>query len=170
MARKVTFRPGRAIDAPAIVDILVERQPDTRYQGIAHVDTDYARKMFAQAAFRHGHTNEGGCWLEVAESERGIEAFMLGLLSRVQLVGKKLVAQDALLIGRRDCAPSAMSRLIDGYIGWASSNPRVIDINLSWSDALPTGQRFGAVFKRKGFVLCGENYRRVEQEELRGVA
>lgn len=160
MADALTFRAGRATDAPALVAIIKERLPEMRYAGLSEVHDDVARKLFAQAAFRHGGTNDGGCWLEVAESERGIEAFILGTLSRVYHIGTRLCAQDMFIIGRSDCPPRALDRLIEGYVGWASENPRVIDINISWSDALPDGHRFGAVFRRKGFVLCGENYRR----------
>lgn len=156
----LSFRAGRAADAPALVGIINERLPEMRYAGLVDVHEDTARKLFAQAAFRHGHTNDGGCWLEVAESDRGIEAFILGALARVYHIGTKLCAQDMFIIGRKDCAPAALDRLVSGYVDWAASNPRVADIHLSWSDALPDGSRFASVCKRRGFILCGENYRR----------
>jgi hypothetical protein len=158
------LRPARAIDVPAVVDILVERQQDSRFAGIVDVDVAHARKLLAQAAFRHGGTHDGGTFFMVAESDRSIEAFLLAALSRVLLVGDKLCAQDILLLSRRDLpARDAMrttNRLIDEYVAWATANPRVADIHLSWSDTLPSGERIGALFARKGFIPCGQNYRR----------
>lgn len=170
MDSALTFRAGRATDAPELAELVTTRLPDTRFKGLTEVHPDVARKLFAQAAFRHGHTKDGATWLQVAESERGIEAFILAGLSRIYLVGTKLCAQDMFLLGRKDCSPLALDHLIAGYVDWASGCPDVVDIHLSWSDALDTGSRFGSVFQRKGFVLCGENYRLTRATENRRAA
>lgn len=153
-------RAALSIDAPALVEILVERHPDTRFAGIAGVDQPYARRLLAGAIHRHGHTNEGGCWVEVAEKAGRIEAFIFGALSRAYLVGDRLVAQDCLLVGRLGADPRALPLLLDGYVGWATGNPRVIETQLSHTDILPNSRRFAPVYTRRGFIPCGNIYRR----------
>lgn len=165
MTGALTWRAGRAIDAPALVGIVTLRQRQTRFAGVCDVDELHARKLFAVAAQRHGGTNEGATWLQVAESARGIEAFILGTLARVYLVGRKLVAQDVFLLGCDDSDPRTILPLVRSYIGWAQDNPRVVEINLSWSDALPGAERFAALYEREGFVRCGGTFRRFKGRE-----
>lgn len=156
------LRPARSIDAPAIADLLSMRVADTCYAGRDEVDLPFARKMFAFAAQRHGHTNDGGMFLMVAEDESGsIAAFCMGSLGRVYGVGKKLAASDNYLLGRRDCPPRVLVNLFELYVGWATANPRVIEIGASWSDAVPGSEAMSTVFERRGFTPCAQSYRRV---------
>ncbi len=155
------YRPARSIDAPALVDILKERHAETRYGSDVRIDEVIARKVFAHAAQRHGGTNEGAMFLMVAEQGDGtIDAFMLGHLARIYMVGDKLVATDLFLIGHRNCDPRCMNGLIEHYLAWAEENPKVHEIVLSWSDAVPESGAINALYERKGFTLCGTSYRR----------
>lgn len=160
------LRPGRAIDAPAIVGLLAERVADTCYAGRDEVDDAYARKLISQAAFRHGHTNDGGMFLMVAEdADNQIAAFMLGSLGRVYGVGRKLCATDHYLLGRRDASALILGRLFMAYLEWAMANPRVIEIGASWSDAVPGSQAMGPFYERNGFTPCAQTYRRIKDLE-----
>lgn len=161
----MVIRPATASDAFRLVDIIVERHPETRYAGHVDIDEDVARKMFAQAAFRHGHTNEGGTWLQVAVNGDDIEAFMFGILGRVYHVGTKLCASDVFLIGRKTASPRSLAKLLDGYIGWAAGNPKVHEIGLSWADTIPGNEGIMDLYRRKGFVLGAQSFRRVSQAE-----
>ena len=154
------IRPARSIDALAIAELLAARVADTCYAGRDEVDVAYARKMFAFAAQRHGGTNEGGMFLMVAEDDAGeIAGFMMGSLGRVYGVGKLLCATDNYLLGRRDCPPRVLVNLFELYVGWASANPKVIEIGASWSDAVAGSHAMAHVFERRGFTLCSQTYR-----------
>lgn len=155
------IRPARSVDAPAIAALLAARVVDTCYAGVDEVDVPFARKMFAYAAQRHGNTNEGGMFLMVAEDESGdVAAFCMGSLGRVYGVGKRLCATDNYLLGRAGCPPRVLVNLFDAYVQWASTNPRVIEIGASWSDAIPGSQAMEHVFERRGFIACAHTYRR----------
>lgn len=163
----MTLRPARSTDANALVELLVERHPEMRMSDVVSIDQALARKTFAQAAFKHGHTNEGATFLMVAEGEGGaIDAFMFGVLSRFYVFGDKLWAQDVLLVGRKGSDPHAASALIDAYVDWASSNPRVVEIQVSHSDLIPGGALVGRIYRRKGFVPCATGYRLVRADPL----
>lgn len=81
---------------------------------------------------------------------------MAGMLDRVYHVGDKLCANDVFLVATEKASARAANRLLDAYIDWAASNPLVLEINLSWADTLPSGQKMPAVYARKGFRKCGE--------------
>lgn len=154
------IRPAKSSDAFAIVAIIEDRYPETRYAGKVAIDARLARQIMAQAVQRHGGTTEGSTFLMVSENgEEVIEAFVLGGLQRVYMIGDKLAASDYFLMGKKGCDPRAMQRLIDAYLEWAGSNPRVYEIGLSWSDAIPGTDAMNAVFERRGFELCGTTYR-----------
>ena len=154
------IRPAKSIDAFALVDILKERYPEMRYAGQVAIDEVAARRLFAQAVQRHGGTTEGATFLMVSEREGVIDAFMLGMLSRVYMIGDMLSASDVFLIGKRGCDPRAVTGLIDRYLEWADGNPRVYEVGLSHADTIPGSERIIDVFKRRGLTLCATTYRR----------
>jgi hypothetical protein len=157
----MNIRPARSFDALAIVDIMCARLPDSRYAHVAEIDVQLARRIFAQAAQRHGGTNDGAMFLMVAVDETdAVEAFILGSIGRLYGICKELVASDDLLLGREDCNPRALVPLFRSYIAWAEANPRVIEIGASWSDTIPGNEGITALFERSGFALCGKVYRR----------
>lgn len=159
------YRPARAIDAPALVDILVERHPDTRYAGAVGIDEPVARKLFAAAVQRHGGAHDGATFLMVAEDRKGIAGFMLASLSRVYMVGDMLASCDHYLIGRKDCPPRVLTRLFDAYFEWAEGNPKVYEVGASWADTIPGGEGFADFFERRGFSLIGQTFSRVVERE-----
>jgi hypothetical protein len=154
-----TFRPARAIDAPELISILEAHYDASRYAGLGTVDRDYTRKLLAQASCRNGHTNDGGCWFEVMEGERGIEAFILGTLQRTYMIGDKFTAQDVFFIARPDAPAGQAAKLLDHFIEWARGNPRCIEVMLTHTDVLPDSDRAGIIYRRKGAVPCGAIYR-----------
>lgn len=164
------YRPARSVDAFALVEILQERHAETRYAGCVAIDEMIARKVFAHAAQRHGGHFEGATFLMVAESDARIEAFMLGELTRIYMVGDRLAASDLFLIGRKDCDPRALPALVDRYIAWAEASPKVHEITLSWSDAVPGHEAVCALYERKGFTPCQRGYRRTVAAEAERAA
>lgn len=152
------IRPGTSSDAFALVDILKERHPETRYADIP-INEKIARTMFAQAAQRHGGRNDGATFLMVSDRD-GVEAFMFGALSRIYMVGELLGAADVFLLGKRGIPARTLTRLIDEYIAWAESSPKVVEIGLSWADSIPGNESIIKAYERRGFTLYGKSYRR----------
>ena len=154
------IRPARHVDVWRIVELLVKKQGESVYAGRVSVDEPAARKLVTSLIQRHGGSNDGAACVFVAEQDDTICGFIIGALSRVYLIGDKLVAQDMFLVADDGAPAFACSKLIDAYIAWAEACPKVIEINLSWTDILETGPAMGAVYERKGFVRCGAVYRR----------
>ena len=155
------MRPARTIEAFALVELLREQHARSRYAGLVEIDPTYARRMLSQAIQRNGHTHDGGALVNVIEGEDGsIVAFMVGVLNRVYHIGTALCAQDMFLVASDRAPATASRRLLKAYIDWAAANPRVLEIILSHTDALPEGERMGQVYERLGFQRCGGIYRR----------
>lgn len=152
-------------EAPILTQIIVDRLPDTRYHGHVSIEQPLARKMIANAIHRHGGTVDGATFVMVAEGPEGIDAFVMGVLNRVYHVGTMLAAQDVFLIGRKECDPRALNGLLDAYLDWGLSNPRVFEVFASWIDTIPGAERMGAPFRRKGFTKCGEIWRRTPSDQ-----
>lgn len=83
---------------------------------------------------------------------------MAGVLDRVYHIGDRLTANDVYLYVRPTARAAHSLQLIDAYLRWATGNPKVIEIKLSWTDALPGAARIGELYGRKGFHRIGEIY------------
>ncbi len=155
------IRPARMVDVFAIVELLTGAHSRSRYAGAVAVDEAVARKTLAQFIQRHGGAYAGASCVFVSESGEGvIHSLVVGVLDRVYFIGDQLVAQDVFLVAAPDAPARASLALIDAYLGWASANPNVYEIQLSWTDALPSGERMPAIYERRGFSMCGGIYRR----------
>lgn len=156
------IRAARHVDVWRLVELLTAAQARSIYAGRCDVDQVVARKTVASMIQRHGGTHDGGACVFVAEDGKGVICgFCVGALDRVYHIGDKLVAQDVFLVAEPGAPAAAHNSLIDAYLDWAASVPDVIEINLSWTDVVPgTGERMGPVYERKGFVRCGEIFRR----------
>lgn len=166
----MTVRAARHVDVPAMVALLVEKQAQSIYAGRVDVDEQYTRKLFGQLVQRNGGVHTGATCVCVYESDDGkIVAFAAGALDRVYMIGKGLVAQDLFLVAGDDAPADAAKKLLKTYVDWAEANPFVVEINLSYTDVLPTGERMGPMYERSGFVQCGKMYRKTKgiQQEAR---
>ena len=155
------MRPAHMIEAFALVELLKEQHTRSRYLGVTDIDPTFARRLLAQAIQRHGQTTDGGTLVNVIDDREGrVVAFMVGVLNRIYHVGTGLCAQDMFLVAGEGAPALAAPKLLSAYIQWASNNPRVLEINLSHTDALPEGDRMGPLYERIGFTRCGGIYRR----------
>lgn len=165
------LRPARTMDVFPLVEILVERHKDTIYAGHVGIDEVIARKTIAYTVQRHGGQNEGAGFVMVAVDADDVpQAFMMGSLVRVYLVGDMLEAVDNFLIGRAGVSPIILDRLLDTYVQWAIDNPKVYEVQGSYTDIIEGSDRFDAVFRRKGFKRCGAIFRRLPHAEARETA
>lgn len=151
------LRPARFVDVPRLVEMLADAHGKSRYAGKVNVDAGYARKLLAQLVQRHGHTNHGGSCVFVVEGGDGaVCGLVVGILERVYMIGDQLAANDLFLVVNKNAPISAMKQLIGAYLDWADNNQNVAEINLSWTNALATGERMSKLYKRLNFTKCGE--------------
>lgn len=171
------IRPARSTDAPVLTELLCERYEESRYVEVGNVDRVIARKLFAQAAQRHGGTNDGAYFLMVSEDPDGdVEVYLLGALTRTYIIGDRLSATDLLLISRKDASPRrvavAIDKLIEAFVSWADANPKVCEKVLSWSDTIPGTDKIMRVFEKHGFTEFSRSFRadtpfaRIERQEM----
>lgn len=164
------MRPAIFGDVPRIVELLVELHPHTIYAGRCNVSEEVAHRTLRALVGRNGHTNDGGACVLVEVDDAGeVQGFIVGLLSRVYFIGNKFEANDVYLHLTDKAPTGALMRLISGYVGWADANPLVVDVKLSWSNALPSGERMASIYERLGFVRSGEVYSRPRRVPVVGV-
>ena len=147
-------------DIVRIRELFTEMHAASKYAGHVAIDQVALQKALMAFMMRNGHTNEGGCLVTVAERDGVVEGFMVGLLDRIYHIGDKFVANDVYLYASERCDPVNVSQMVDAYITWAIDNPRVYEVVLSWSDAIPGAERMAKLFRRKKFRLCGEIWER----------
>lgn len=128
------------------------------------VDATTAKSILRDGVMRSGGLHNGSTLLNVVERDGVIEGFMLGILQRVYSIGNRLEAQDFWLYCTPHAPHGAVPRLLDAYIEWADTNPKVAEITLSWTDAMNVdGGKLGRLYHRKGFRCCGEIWKRTSQ-------
>lgn len=160
------LRAANSSEAFPLVDILLDRHVDTIYAGHVEIDEPLARKIIAHAIHRHGGTNEGATFVMVAvDDDDAPQAFVMGSLVRVYGIGKMLEAVDNYLVGRRDVPAPVLDRLFGEYVSWAIANPKVHEVQASYTDVIPGSDRFDMAYRRKGFVPCGAIFRRLPHAE-----
>lgn len=151
------MRDAKYVDIPALVAMLKRVHAKSKYADRAEVHDKSVEELLLGAVAGQKHRGPNGSYLAVIERDDKIVAFIVGSLSRAYNILDKLVADDIFLISESN-RPVDIIRLIDGYVGWAGSNPNVIEIGLSWSDAVNDGQTMAKLYQRKGFRLAGEQY------------
>ncbi len=152
------YRRAQSVEAPQLVDMIVERHKQSRYADVCGVDALVARKILAHAIHRHGGDKEGASFVEVAADENTgeVQAFIFASLNRVYGFGDKLCAGDNLLLGQEGVSAFVLDRLFARYVNWALGIPAVVEIGGSWNTTFEGSERFGRVFERKGFRKIGE--------------
>lgn len=157
-------RQARFVDVLAMVSLLKEHYPQTRYAGVVEMDLDFARKTLAQFVQRHGGQHAGGTCCFVAERGGEVVGFLAGQLDRVYGVGTLLSAHDAYLVAAKD-RHSVSLPLIRAYRDWAFSSPKIFEVYLTHSDVLPGWERLSAIYQRLGFSKSGEAWRMTVNKE-----
>lgn len=155
------LRAAKFVDVPRLVELAQEMHAASRYVGRIAVNEELAHKAFAALVQRHNGSHAGGTLVNVAEHDGVVTGFMAGLLDPVYHFGDKLAAKDAYLyVGPSPTRSADLNALLDAYIAWAEGNPKVMDINLSWTNAVDGAERIAKLYRRKGFHMTGEIYER----------
>lgn len=156
------IRPARLDDLTRLYALVLEMHQATEYpaRGIGVSETA-AKALLRDAVSRNGRTNDGGTLLNVIDVGGHLVGFHLGVLQRVYLIGDRLEAQDAYLFCGKGAPSSGAARLVDAYVAWAESNPKVAEIALSFTNA--GGARvakLAKLYERRGFKRVGEIWKR----------
>lgn len=154
------IRAALPSDFPRIKALFAEMHEGSKFAGRTAISDRALHDLLLMALGNRNRPIAGGTHFSVATKKDRVEGFMIGMLDRVYHIGTKLVAQDMFLHVTKDGFKTDVSRLIDDYLSWANSNPNVIEINLSWTDALPGAERVSNLYQRKGFVCVGGIYQR----------
>lgn len=148
MIRKATYQ-----DAPAIMALIRAN----------HLRSKYAAYRIAEPALQHvvaamiaqqGQMGPQGSCVFVAERDGEPVGFIAGILDRIYGIGSKMCAQDLFFINEGGVGETL--RLLDAYIAWARAIRAVLEIKVSWNDALPGADRVAKLYAHKGFAKCGE--------------
>lgn len=156
------MRKAEASDAPAIAAMLRDTHARSKYAGRAGISEQTLQHTVAAIIAGQGQIGPQGSCLFVIERDGKIVAFIAGILDRVYFFLNKLRASDLFLINQGGNAGDTI-KLVDAYIAWAKAIRAVDEVTLSWSDAVPGGDRIAKLYLRKGFEQMGAVY------ELRGV-
>jgi len=154
------IRDARFQDIAEIVKMVHEMHAASKYAGRVAIHDETLKEILMAAVQGQRRPGPQGSFIAVAEHDGHLTGFMAGVLDRVYHIGTKLTANDLFLHCRESAQPTDAVRLIDAYIAWATANPRVIEIMLSWADTLPGAERIAAVYGRKGFSKVGEMWER----------
>lgn len=158
----MVIRPAAMADLPALYELVMDMYKRSKYAADAEVDQPTARALLMQAIQRHGGKNNGSTHFVVTEEGGFLTGFMIGTLQRIYLIGNRLEAQDMYLYARKDASPRAGLALLNSYLEWAESCPKVGTIKLSYTDALEVdGDKLTALYERKGFQRIGAMFERV---------
>ena len=121
------------------------------------VNQKIVRALLLGGVQRHGGQHAGSMLFNVVEFRGQVEGFMLSQLQPVYAIGDQLEAIDAFLYCSKKAPKVSAGLLIDAYVQWAASCPKVVDTVLSWTDVAGVdGRRIGKLYQRKGFKKRGE--------------
>lgn len=161
------IRPAKFADIVRIVELMHEMHARSRYHDTDKVNDKTAHQLIAQCVHRHGHTHAGGAMVMVAVHDNVVEGFMVGMLDNLYHIGHKLMAQDVFLYTSDKADPLDFMRLLKAYVKWASGNPKVVEIKLSWTDAVDGAEKLDAIYEGLGFRRCGHIFERLPENEMR---
>jgi hypothetical protein len=151
MIRDATFS-----DIPAMAKLLKQSHERSKYAGRCGVSDKALEQLLTGLVAGQKQNGPGASFAQVATDQGKVVALMLGALNRVYNIGDKLCASDLFLVNTGKTGHAF--KLMDNYIAWARSNPKVIEIGLSWSDSIPNSRGVTNIYKRMGGHFVGEQY------------
>jgi hypothetical protein len=151
------IRVAKFSDTPHIMRLLRNVHAKSKYAKITALN-DKALEQTVMSMIA-GQNQQGPQASHVTICEHGgqVVGFMASSLNRVYNICDKLVASDTFLVSESKRTVDTV-QMIDAFVAWAQSNPKVIEIALTWSNAVAGGHRLGTVFRRRGYKLAGEQY------------
>ncbi len=151
------IRPAKFADTPDIEGLIRNTHSRSKYASRMAMHEKSLNSLVMGLIAGQNQNGPQASFIHVSERDGKVVGFMAGSLTRVYNVGDRFVASDVFLINE-GASGSDTLRMIDAYIEWASSNPKVIEVGLSWSDAVPGSAKIRDLYRRKGFTRVGEMY------------
>lgn len=162
------IRAARFEDVPALAAMLRDMHARSKYAGRVAISEKAMDAVLTGMVAQQAQTGPQGSCCAIAIEEGRPAGFVVGLLDRVYHVGNKLVANDVYLWLRPGASPVHTLQLVRHYLRWARRIRAVLEIRLSWTDALPGAERLGRLYGRLGAARVGEIYEiRMDGEEGR---
>ena len=152
------IRRARASEVPVLEAMLREMYGRSKYLGRVEISEKAMREALTMLIMNELPMSPHSSMVRVSEQDGEIVGFIAGQFDRVYHIGRRIRANDVFLYVKPNQSPKHMLALIDAYVAWARSNPKVVEIVLSWTDALPGAARIGDLYARKGFAKIGEMY------------
>lgn len=151
------IRAAKHVDIPQIVALLHEAHAASKYALRGAIDDTLAKKFLFYMINRHGGHGESGTWCMLSEHDGRLTGLMFGMKDRVHHIGTVLYASDIFFYTTSGAQPFDAPALFKGFVAWAKSDPRVIEITLSSHDTI--GSRPPAkLYETMGFRKIGELY------------
>lgn len=148
------IRPAKFADAPALERLIRSQHAQSKYAHRCGINDKALSQLVLGLVAGMTQNGPQATHLSVSVEDGKVVGFIAGTLSRIYNIGDKLAASDLFLVN--EGRATASLKLVDGYIAWARANPKVLEIGLSWTDALPGAERIAALAARKGFTRTGE--------------
>lgn len=160
------IRPAKMVDAKAIEKLIRSAHARSKYALRVGIADKALENLVLGLIAGSNQSGPQGTHVTVNVEDGKVVGFVAGSLTRIYNCGDRLGASDVFLVNEGRTAGSLA--LVDAYIEWARSNPKVCEIGLTWTDALPGAEKVAALYRRKGFALVGEIYEmRLDAEERR---
>lgn len=149
------IRPATPFDATAIKAMIHAQHARSKYAGRVGI-SKMALNEIIQGLYSGLHqSGPCGTFLAVAVKDGKVVGFIAGALNRVYHIGDRMAAQDMFFVNEGGRIADTLG-LLAAYVEWAKGNKRVLEIMVSWSDALPGAERIAKLYARQGFERVGE--------------
>lgn len=153
-------RRAQFADIPRLVELMQEAHGRSKYAERCRVDVDEVKQLFIGALQRDSVRGPGGSCVYVVQADGVVEGVILGMTERIYHFGDKLMATDVLFYVSERAGPRSALNLLAAFEGWASENPRIIEITLGISDVIDDPERLAKVYERRGYAYSGLMYER----------
>lgn len=138
------------------IEGLIRRQYQTSsYVGTGcEISDKVMRETLSALIAMQKHPSVGGTHVIVAVRDKKVVGFLAAVLQRVYFIGNKLEAGDVFFVNEGQIGDTMA--MVESYLAWGRGNRKVLDMKLSWTDAIPGAEKVTKLFQRKGFTKTGE--------------
>lgn len=123
------------------------------------IDQKEAKRLLLQSISRHGGTNGGATFVQVAEGNGQINGLIVGVLNRVYAIGNRLSATDLFWIAGPTVEPHEPMKLMRNMIDWAWKSPHVVEVKCGVTAVIQDPDGAGKILERIGMKQFGNLYR-----------
>ncbi len=166
----MSVRAAQFVDIPRIVEIMADAHQRSRDAESTTFDEIEAKQLLVRSIQRHGQTNYMGSLVLVAERDRIVRGFVIGILDLVYPCLKELKVTDLLFIIGKGSAPGDARDMVLSLIEWGRNNPKVIKLLIGVTDDVSDWTRTAKLYESAGLEQCGGLFRiEFDRAELRKV-